>query len=304
MSDRPALLAELVDYAGLFPPASSTMESAVREYALQRRSPQAWMLAAFVVPAARLEEFARAAGPWRAREGGRPWPLSVLLGPEPLDELADLAVFGSEHAWIGEVVAVEFRPSEPARIGAVAARVPRTVQVFCELAWNAELGPWSTALRAYGAWAKIRTGGVIADLLPPVAAVARFLRGCAAAGVGLKFTAGLHHPVRAAHPLSYAPDAPVATMHGFLNVFVAAALIARGGASDTTVEEVLGEEDPAAFRFGSDGSVCWRDQVVTDTEFRSARASFARSFGSCSFAEPVQDLLSLGHLPGPVPGTP
>ena len=52
-----ALLSGLVDYAGLFPPASLDMPSAVRNYDAYRRGPHAWMLGRLIVPASRLGEF-------------------------------------------------------------------------------------------------------------------------------------------------------------------------------------------------------------------------------------------------------
>ena len=74
-----------------------------------------------------------------------------------------------------------------------------------------------------GCFAKVRTGGVKPDAIPSVASLATFIRACADRRLAFKATAGLHHPVRAEHPLTYAPDAPRAVMHGFLNVFLAAA---------------------------------------------------------------------------------
>ena len=80
---RTALLAGLVDYAGLFPPAALSMDDAVAEYARGRRSPEAWMLGRFVVPAARLLEFARAADAHLPDAGaGEPWRLTALLGAD------------------------------------------------------------------------------------------------------------------------------------------------------------------------------------------------------------------------------
>lgn len=69
----PALLENLIDYAGLFPPAGLSMQAAVRNYAAYRAGPHAWMLGRFVVPLSRLDEF-RAAG------GSPDWPLAVLDG--------------------------------------------------------------------------------------------------------------------------------------------------------------------------------------------------------------------------------
>lgn len=50
------LLRGIVDYAGLFPPASLDLASAVRNYDAYRRGPRAWMLGRFVVPASRAGE--------------------------------------------------------------------------------------------------------------------------------------------------------------------------------------------------------------------------------------------------------
>ena len=74
-----ALLEGLVDYAGLFPPAALSMEDAVAEYARWRRSPEAWMLGRFVLPAARLRDLARDADAHLPEPGaGEPWRLSAL----------------------------------------------------------------------------------------------------------------------------------------------------------------------------------------------------------------------------------
>ena len=289
MDPARSLLQEIVDYAGLFPPTAAPMAEAVAEYARQRATSESWMLGSFVVGAGRLDELATAATrSW----GGGAWPLSVLLGPDPLQDLRRTAEFVREHPGDVELRALEFRPSAPEAI-APLVRQAAGVEVFCELPWRGDLEPWLGAVRTAGARAKIRCGGVTADLIPPVERVADFLFACHDAGVGLKFTAGLHHPVRSEHPLTYEPDAPRAVMHGFLNVFVAAALLASGPCSRETLVSVLGETDPAAFRV-DDRGVAWRDQRVDAGALAAARAGFARSFGSCSFAEPVADLQQLG----------
>ena len=144
------------------------------------------------------------------------------------------------------------------------------------------------------AHAKIRTGGVTADAIPPTRDVAAFLVGAARAGVSFKATAGLHHAIRAAHPLTYAADSPTAVMHGFVNVFLAAGLARAGGSLDE-VAAILDETDPSAFRFEPAG-VHWRSRAIALTQLQETRDRFARSFGSCSFTEPVQDLHAWGLL--------
>lgn len=144
------------------------------------------------------------------------------------------------------------------------------------------------SLARHGLRAKIRTGGIAPDAFPPIADVAKFLRACKEAGVAFKATAGLHHPLRCVKPLTYAVDAPTGTMHGFLNVFLAAALLDQA-------DEILREEDPHAFAFDDDGA-SWRGHRVTTDALRAMRRDFATSFGSCSFEEPIADLRALGWL--------
>ncbi len=52
-----ALLTRLIDYAGLFPPASLPMKDAVRNYLDYDAGGQAWMLGRFIVSVDRLPEF-------------------------------------------------------------------------------------------------------------------------------------------------------------------------------------------------------------------------------------------------------
>ena len=53
------LLRDLIDYAGLFPPASLSILQSVANYDAYARSKWNWMLGRFVVPIARLGDFKR-----------------------------------------------------------------------------------------------------------------------------------------------------------------------------------------------------------------------------------------------------
>ncbi len=176
---------------------------------------------------------------------------------------------------------------EPRAAVVEAKRVVRAARpVYCEV----PVGSLDEVRRA-GCFAKLRTGGVTAEAIPAVADVAAFILASADHRLPFKATAGLHHPVRAAHPLTDAADAPRGVMHGFLNVFLAAAFAWHG---DRDLEPVLAETDPAAFRF--DDRAHWRDRSLDAARVRDARRQFAHSFGSCSFDEPVRDLEALGLL--------
>src|SRR5258708_8921333 len=79
------LLRRLIDYAGLFPPASLGMASSVANYDSYSRSEWNWMLGRFIVPVARLSEFGEAFIGLPTPAHGTAfatWPLSVLLGAD------------------------------------------------------------------------------------------------------------------------------------------------------------------------------------------------------------------------------
>jgi hypothetical protein len=193
------------------------------------------------------------------------------------------------------VDAVELKAASPEEVASALEALPAGLTAFVELPLDGELGPQLAAIGARGARAKARTGGVVPEAIPGPAAVARFIGACAAAGVSWKATAGLHHPVRAEQALTDDPGGPRAVMHGFVNVFAAAAL-ARAGAPLAELEAVLREEEPSAFRFDED-ALRWRDRAVRSDDLARGRRDFAASFGSCSFAEPVGGLRTLGVIP-------
>jgi hypothetical protein len=152
------------------------------------------------------------------------------------------------------------------------------------------------ALAGNQAIAKIRCGGVTPDLFPKSEDIARFMLACNAADVPFKATAGLHHPIRSEHPLTYEPDAPRGTMHGFINVFLASAFVRsiKDFDLETTIA-VLNETDPKAFVF-NDESVSWNGITIPVAKLAQVREGFAMSYGSCSFVEPCDDLTAIGLL--------
>jgi hypothetical protein len=163
---------------------------------------------------------------------------------------------------------------------------------YVEVPAEPDPAPLVEAMRAVHARAKLRTGGVTPDAAPSPAQVLRFMKACLAAGVAFKATAGLHHPLRAEYALTYAPDAPRGVMHGYLNVFLAAAWLAAG-LPDAQVMALLEERDTSAIRFEGE-VVRWRDHVLSAAELSRARERVILGFGSCSFREPLDDAQALG----------
>jgi hypothetical protein len=243
-----ALLGNLIDYAGMFPPASLSRELAIAGYRAYRGSEHAWMLGRFVISAAQVTDVS-------AKFDG---PFAILSD--------------ADHP---RADAIESK-------NVISTGKP----TYCEVSIEQ-----LDELKKVGSFAKVRTGGITPDAIPSVDSVAAYIIECAERKLPFKATAGLHHPVRAAHRLTYQPDACSAMMHGFINVFISAAFAWHG---EREIHPILSETDPSAFRF--DDRAHWRDLALSSEEIDESRRNFAHSFGSCSFDEPIEDLRILGWL--------
>jgi hypothetical protein len=83
-------------------------------------------------------------------------------------------------------------------------------------------------------------------------------------------------------------------MHGFLNV-ITAALSVVVGASEAELAAILEEEDRKGFRL-DDTYFIWRRRRFDTAAIETMRRTAFLSFGSCSFSEPINDLLHAGFL--------
>jgi len=287
------LLAELIDYSGLFAPAALPMADAVANHAQYVSGAERRLLGRFIVPLARLDEFAAAVDGLGERRptASRPWRAAVIAGPA---DTATLRAFSARHGGTLVIDTIETKADAPEQIPAIAAALGAQYTVYVEVPVRSDPTPLLAALAAVGLRAKIRTGGMTPDAFPSPSEVMRFLSACVELGVPFKATAGLHHPLRGEYRLTYEPGAAHGTMYGFLNIFLAAALL-RAGHPASAVAPLLEERDARALAFTADG-ITWRGLTVTTAELAAARTVLAASFGSCSFAEPVEDLHSLRLL--------
>ncbi len=297
-----ALLEGAVDYAGLFPPASLTLEPALRNHAEYVRSPEAWMLGAFILPVGKFEEASALLGPFDVEHRLR----VSALGPatenanafiETLGALNQtIEGFNTRHGATAAVVQLEM--PLPATDGASLAETNRALSgLELPTYWERAADEaertvgfiaerHTTGAARYGF--KLRTGGVVASAFPSSMQIARALTAAAHLRVPIKFTAGLHHPVRKFH------ESVQTKMHGFLNVFGAGVLATEHQWDIVQTAAMLDEEDPACFRF-TDDTFTWRDWTISTERIQRARR-FITSFGSCSFDEPREDLRALDLL--------
>lgn len=304
------LMSGLIDYAGLFPPAKLGMQEAVEAYARARMGSYEWVLGAFVCPASRLPELSErgaalmpgtfaTSGYREHAEIGEPWRVSAIIDGALEAGLDAIAAFNERHAnedrGLAAVDALELKAETPGAIDTALDAIPEDLYPFFELPVQKDCRGMIAALSGSAAAAKIRTGGVTPEVFPTAHQVASFLSACAAADVPFKATAGLHHAVRGEYPLTYEAGSARATMHGFLNVFIAAALVRERRVDEGGAAAILESLDAGAFKFTDEG-VRWHERFQEAGELAVVRETFALSYGSCSFDEPIDELKKLGLL--------
>jgi hypothetical protein len=289
------LLSEIIDYAGLFPPSQVSMAEAVLNYATYKNSNYKWMLGRFVVPAARLEEFWETASDFVSRDAKSGWRLSVIAGEDIYETLRIVEDFNAKNASYVLCDTLEVKANTESKIENTVKAMPNYLTTYFEIPIDDRLPDLVCALALYEQRAKIRTGGTTADAFPQTREIIRFIRTCMAANVPFKATAGLHHPLRCFKPLTYEANAPMGTMHGFLNVFLGTGFC-RLGFNTNLLESLLEDEFTESFAF-TDGAVTWHQTyILTAMQLKVVREQNIISFGSCSFDEPIADLREIGLL--------
>ncbi len=295
-----ALLSHAIDYAGLFPPAELVLEPALQNQAAYLRCAERWMLGAFILPVAK---FGEARAQLAAFDVEHPLDVSAL-GPKTtkppefrraLENVAEsIKEFHNGHK--GLVTVRQFEMPLPPGPVAKSLGVARATlgDLALNVFWEAPAEKATKTIEALsgsGAGFKLRTGGVTADAFPGGEQIARTLVTAARHRVPIKFTAGLHHPVRLFQ------ESVGTKMHGFLNVLGAGVLAAEHRWSESQTQEMLAEEDGSSFTF-DDEVMRWRDWKISTAQI-TARRQLVTSLGSCSFDEPRNDLRALGLLEKP-----
>ncbi len=298
-----AFLSGLIDYAGLFPPAKLPLDEAIRNYARYRTEPESWMLGRFVIPATRLAELEPHA---HLFSSGPPAPFAVLgRGADTAqafvkgiaDDVEAVARFRARHGASALVDNYEVKlpagalPGRDTNIWLQAPakglqRIGLSAVYEVPAAAPAEL---FRRMRGGAAGVKLRCGGLEPAAFPGPEQVAAVIAACRDNGLALKFTAGLHHPIR------HFDRGVRATMHGFLNVFAAGILAHALRLGEGQLREIIEDEDASRFQFDEEW-FGWRQFHVTTDQVAAARRQFVVSFGSCSFDEPRDDLRALGIL--------
>ncbi|SDK35789.1 hypothetical protein SAMN05428985_103742 [Nocardioides sp. YR527] len=266
-------LAGLLDDAAVFPPGNAPLEQAVDAHVRHLRSVHAGLVGPLVLAAKDL-------GALEVVLGDRPGHSVDLTLTVPLPGLVaavataravrSVRLFGLEVALPDGVTAAE------ALAALDAADLDADLTTYVEVPRDGRRADLLASLARTSYRAKLRTGGVRADLYPDETELAAAVRSAVSLGVPFKATAGLHHAVRNTDP------ATGFEQHGFLNVLVATGC-AQDGGDDTEVAKLLAERDG--------GRLAEQVRALEP----SVRDAFC-SFGTCSIDEPVTELVDLGLL--------
>jgi hypothetical protein len=326
-----ALMAGIIDYAGLFPPAELPMRPVVENFATYRSGPHREMLGRLIVPAARMAEFGECASGLRA--GGlavdAPWSISALGrgGDEPAGLLANAS------ADLADMRTLRDRHGQRVAIDAYEIRLPRVAFERSDTGMVADLTAQVTARLGEGAagpltpyWEVPLVGDWRRHLPRAIGGIAECNRSRAGAsgsckpwGVKLR-TGGVEASAFPSveqvatvlrlcrteqlafkataglhHPVRHYSEAVGTKMHGFLNVFGAAVLMYVHDLDGATAACMIEDEDADHFRI-SERKLEWRHFAASAAECAAARRVFAHGFGSCSFDEPIEGLHELGLM--------
>ncbi len=268
----PRLLRRLVDDAAVFPPGNAPVDEALTAHAGHRAAWYADLVGPLLLPLSTLETLSDVALPELGVVGdtGVAAARAALRSPQP--------------GWRQVEVAVAKRGEDPQpglRELLADGAAEGDLDLYVELPLTTGLMAALDTLaehRASGARvaAKFRTGGLAAELFPTPMELAAVIRACFDRDLPFKLTAGLHHAVRHTDPQTGF------THHGFLNV-LAACLATADGAEVADTTRLLATVDPAPLV-----------EAVRPRLFDERPLWIA--YGSCSVAEPLEDLLGLGLL--------
>lgn len=268
----------LFDHAGMFPPAEKPLAEALADAAAFPRSLRRPGIvgADLVLPWGAWANLTPAA----LDAAGLKGTCKVAIVGLPLAE-APAALGAARSSLVSasriRVVSVEAHAEGDHAAWPLPSAVPGLVLYvepkWTRAQWLPNVGALCRTLKAQGLGLKFRCAGPNAV---DAATLAAIVRAAADAGIPLKATQGLHHPVASAkHP------------HGFLALTAAVRFRQALGPRFDDVEGCLAEPDAKAFEV-LDG-IRWKAHHVAAGRFATLPA-FA--IGSCSMSEPDDDLMA------------
>lgn len=321
-------LSGILDFAGLYPPANFSLEESFHKYVEHNQSSNSWMLAKFVVGSNLLEPLVKlinedknAPSPFNITVVATPssdltefkqvvtnvvkqiahtYSLAnkEIRIPTLEIKLPEESLYGSDNRALIEAVSYTVKVMNRTKVlphqvffeipgydfePKLCQKVMKVIAAHNLLTQNDEFDSYTFS------GFKIRCGGLEEHQFPSPKYLANAIIFSRDENVPVKFTAGLHHPIR------HYNDTVKTKMHGFLNVFGAAILSYTQDLTVHEVQTILEDEKAKSFTF-TDQYFAWRKFAAPLLEIKMLRLLSVTSFGSCSFEEPVEDLQALKLL--------
>jgi hypothetical protein len=310
---------KVLDYAGLYPPASLQLNQAISNYSQYKNHPENWMLSRFIISGTKLKElidfkdlffnnppftFSIVGGQTNTTNEFKKdldlvisniLDIETRIGPELISiECLELKVpVLQDTLFVLNIISdalLRFECKNPLEIFLefnLSHKHNEDLKLILRHIKEFNFNNKNKKIKFVGY--KVRTGGIEAKQFPSIDKLASIIFECNNFNVLLKATAGLHHPIR-----RY--DNIVQThMYGFINVISASIFSSLFKIDFKTIYDILQDEDPKNFSF-SDQKLKWRHLEATKEQIEFSRIKSFYSFGSCSFDEPITDLQSLGLL--------
>ena len=296
-------LDKLIDYAGLFPPAKLEIQPSLKNYAEHIHSTDRWIMSQFIIPVSRLHAI-----PSDVMEKySEVFPLSLsLISPDICNEIdiatqilekyENLTIFTGHESRISVLSTFSQHLLD---IHQLRKNQNLDFVSFYEVEpsdnWVSQMNEAVSKISIFNAeyetniGFKLRCGGVEAYMFPSAEDIAHAILACREAGVPMKFTAGLHHPVR------HYSESVKTKMYGFFNIFIGGMIAHKFSLGIDTIITALLDDNPENFTFDENG-LSWKKYSISNFEIQKYRQESFISYGSCSFDEPREDLQKLGLL--------
>ena len=296
-------LDKLIDYAGLFPPAKLEIQPSLTNYAEYIHSTDRWIMSQFIIPVSRLHEIS--SDLMKKYSNLSPLRLSIIstdicneidIATQFLEKYENLTIFTGHESRISDLSTFSQHLLDVHQL-----RKNQNLDFisFYEVGpsdnWASQMNEAVLKISAFNTeyetniGFKLRCGGVEAHMFPPAEDIAHAILACGEAGVSMKFTAGLHHPVR------HYSESVKTKMYGFFNIFIGGMIAHKFKLGIETLITVLLDEDAENFKV-DENELGWKNYSISNFEIQKYRQESFISYGSCSFDEPREDLQKLGLL--------
>jgi hypothetical protein len=279
-------LENIIDYAGIFPPAALPNEQAYTNYLELLGSKDSWIVGSLAWSATELPNLMKMVGNdeveiaviGRGSSDWSSWQEARAQDAETMNQFI-------EACPNAEISTYESRLTPTSEIETAIKALKKmsdATMIAIELPWGEPLEDALAAI-AEAEWpiVKFRTGGTQMEAYPSSEELASAIHQCVDLDLRFKLTAGLHEP------LAHVEKTNGAWAHGFLNVVTAVSMAFHEDATIRELTEILNDGDSDNWKLSD--TLTWRHHTINKDQLEDVR-SFFGSFGSCSVSEPLAGL--------------